>query len=461
MNTELYKDIDKFIEENYDEIFKNIGRLIAVDSVRTEPKPGMPFGEGCDKAKNVAMEICKELGLETRDCEGMLCYASVGGDGDKYLATITHLDVVPVGEGWTSDPFEMVDKEGYIIGRGVLDDKGPSMLCLYALKYLKDRGVELKYPVRALLGLAEETGMEDVEHYLKNYPAPLFCFSPDANFPLCNGEKGIYHGRMVSKLPLGNNIVNIKGGVATNVIPSKCEAWVKASELKSTDKVDAVMEAGVWHLTAHGIGGHASLPEGTENAIGVMANYILENNIADENEKRFLSIVSKLNESWKGEGVGCAAPADGKFDYLTIVGGVIGIEDGRFFQSLDSRYPTTTSAERIVAAIEAVDPGAVSISIDTNEPPFYMELDNPGVQACLSSYNEVTGENAQPYTIGGGTYARQFPNAVSFGPEHPEREQPAFVGPMHGADEGANKAWLIEALKVYILTLLKLEQIDF
>ena len=457
----IRRNIDKFVEENYEAIFRDIGRLIAVDSVRTEPKEGMPFGEGCHNAKNVAMEIIKELGLEAKDCEGMLCYASIGGDSDKYLATITHLDVVPVGEGWTSDPFQMVDKDGYIIGRGVLDDKGPSMLCLYALKYLKDNNVELKYPVRALLGLAEETGMEDVEYYLENYPAPLFCFSPDANFPLCNGEKGIYHGRMISKLPVGENIVNIKGGVATNVIPSKCEAWVKAAELKSTDKVDAVLEDGVWHLTSHGVGGHASLPEGTENAIGILVDYILANNIADENDKRFFDIVSKLNQSWAGECVNVSAPADGKFDSLTIIGGVIGIENGHYVQSLDSRYPTSTSAEKIVAGITSLDPEAIEVTIDTAEKPFYMELDNPAVQACLKSYNAITGENAEPYTIGGGTYARQFPNAVSFGPEHPEREQPAFVGPMHGADEGANKEWLIEALKVYILTLLELEQIEF
>lgn len=461
MNEEIRRSIDKFAQENYENIFRDIGRLIAVDSVRSEEKPGMPFGEGCHKVKEVAMEMIKEMGFDARDCEGMLCYASIGGDSDRYLATITHLDVVPVGEGWTSDPFQMVDKDGYIIGRGVLDDKGPSVICLYALKYLKDMGVELKYPVRALLGLAEETGMEDVEHYLKNYPAPLFCFSPDANFPLCNGEKGIYHGHMISKLPVGENIVNIKGGVATNVIPSKCEAWVKAEKLEGSDKVDAVLEDGVWHLTSHGIGGHASLPEGTENAIGVMANYLLANNVGDENDNRFLKLVSKLNESWEGKGVNCDAPADGKFGALTIIGGVIGIDNGHFTQSLDSRYPTTTTAEKIVAAIEAVDPGAVEVTVETNETPFYMELDNPGIQACLSSYNEVTGENAQPYTIGGGTYARQFPNACSFGPEHPEREQPAFVGPMHGADEGANKEWLIESLKVYILTLLKLEQLEF
>ena len=312
----------------------------------------------------------------------------------------------------------------------------------------------------ALLGLAEETGMEDVDYYLEHYPAPLFCFSPDADFPLIHGEKGILHGRLISRLPMGN-IVDIRGGVAANVIPSKAEAWVKATSLTGTDKVEVQEENGLWHLTARGVGGHASLPEGTENAIGVLVRYLLDHGLADENEERFLRVLAKLNESFRGEGLGVAAPADGKFDALTIVGGVIGVEDGHMVQSLDSRYPTNTTAAFITETIQAIDPEALRVVVDSNAEPFYMETDSAPVQACLQAYREISGEDARPYTIGGGTYARHFPNAVAFGPEHPERSQPAFVGPMHGADEGANKQWLLEALQVYILALLKLEEIEF
>ena len=188
MDDVLSRDIDAFIAEHEDRIFADIARLVAINSVEGKPAPGAPFGEGPAKALAEALKIARELGLETVNCEDKIGYARVG-EGEDYLATITHLDVVPVGEGWTEDPFVMREREGYIIGRGVMDDKGPSVLCLYALKYLKDRGVPLRYPVRALLGVNEETGMADVEYYLANYKAPLFCFSPDANFPLINGEK--------------------------------------------------------------------------------------------------------------------------------------------------------------------------------------------------------------------------------------------------------------------------------
>ena len=154
MDKKVIEDVKLFARENWEGVIRDIGRLVAVDSVRGEEQPGMPFGPGPAKALKLGLEIAGELGLDTVNCENMIGYAQVG-QGEKYLATITHLDVVP-SAGWSEDPFTLRRREGFIIGRGVMDDKGPSVLCLYALKYLKDRGVELRYPVRALLGADEE-----------------------------------------------------------------------------------------------------------------------------------------------------------------------------------------------------------------------------------------------------------------------------------------------------------------
>ena len=460
MNEELRREIEAFARENEENIFRDIARLVAINSVEGESAPDAPYGPGPKAALELGLQIAEELGLESRNCENMIGYAALGGHGDKYLATITHLDIVPATEGWEHDPFTMREREGYILGRGVLDDKGPSVLCLYALKYLKEKKIPLRYPVRALLGANEETGMRDVEYYLDNYPAPAFCFSPDADFPLCNGEKGIFHGRMISNLPMGN-IVEIAGGVAPNAVPDKACALVKARSLSGTERVDAVEEQpGLWRLTAHGISGHASMPEGTVNAIGVLVDYLLERKIADENESRFLRLVQLLNTAADGSGLGLQAD-DGLFKPLTIVGGVIGVEEGRMFQTLDSRYPTNMSGEKIVSILRQKAGDAAEIVLDHDSEPFYMSLDNPAVQVCIRAYNDITGEQAEPYTIGGGTYARHLPNAVSFGPEHPERPQPDFAGPIHGVDEAACKEWLMEALKVYILALIELEKLDF
>ena len=459
MDVQLRQDIDRFVAENEACIFQDIARLVAIDSVEGEPKPGMPFGEGPARVLAEGLKLAEELGLETVNCDNYIGYAQIG-EGEDYLATITHLDVVPVGEGWAEDPFKMREREGWIIGRGVMDDKGPSVLCLYALKYLKEKRIPLRYPVRALLGANEESGMGDVEYYLAHFKPPVFCFSPDANFPLCNGEKGITRGRMIAKVPM-ENIVEIKGGFVSNAVPDKAEARIRADKVEPAPGVTVEREAdGLWHLTAAGIGGHASLPEGTVNAIGLLVNAILDQKLAGEQEAKFLRAVADLISNSDGSGVGVQAD-DGLFKPLTIVGSMLGVEDGRMVQTYDSRFPTNTSGEKIASVLRERYGEVLDVACDREAPPFYMSLDKPEVQVCINAYNSITGENAVPYTIGGGTYARDFPNAVSFGPEHPERPAPDFAGPIHGVDEAACKAWLMEALKVYILALIELEKLEF
>lgn len=457
MDQKLMRDVAHFVEENKENVLRDIGRLVAIDSVMGEEKPGMPFGEGPAQALKLGLEIAGELGLEAHNCEDRMGYAQVG-QGTDYLATITHLDVVP-SVGWAEDPFTLRRREGYIIGRGVMDDKGPSVLCLYALKYLKDSGMPLRYPVRALLGINEENHMADLDYYLANYKAPLFCFSPDADFPLCNGEKGIFHGKVVSWLPM-KRVKDIRGGVAANVIPDQAEAWVEAEKLSSTERVTAQREGDCWHLTAKGIGGHASAPEGTVNAIGVLVDYILEQGILSGAEEDFFYGLQRLHSDPYGVNLGLDTE-DMIFTPLTIVGGVIGMEDGHVFQTVDCRYPTTSSGQDIVAQLTWNWGELAQVHVLSDDKPFYMALDNPAVQVCVDTYNAVTGEQAQPYTIGGGTYARHFPNAVSFGPEHPERPAPDFAGPIHGVDEAANIDWLMEALQIYILALIELEKLDY
>ena len=155
-----------------------------------------------------------------------------GADPEKYLATICHVDVVPVGNGWTADPFKMRIQDGWLLGRGVADDKGPMIVTLYALKFLKEQGYQLRYPIRAIVGDNEETHMNDVKYYLENYPAPVFCFTPDAEFPVCNGEKGHFGGKIVS--PVCNGVIaEFEGGVANNAVPDRASALVRVGHTES------------------------------------------------------------------------------------------------------------------------------------------------------------------------------------------------------------------------------------
>ena len=462
MDQALNQKIDAFIAKNKEQLLKDIAALVAINSVEGTPEEGAPFGAGPRAALDKTLELAAGMGFATRNCENYIGYAELAGkDTEKYLATICHVDVVPVGNGWTADPFTMRIKDGWLLGRGVADDKGPMVATLYALKFLKEQGYELRYPIRALVGDNEETHMQDVDYYLKNYPAPAFCFTPDAEFPVCNGEKGQFGAKIVS--PVCNGvIVEIEGGVANNAVPDRASALVRTdiSKLKNAPNITLEPEGDGVRIRGWGKAGHAAMPAGTVNAIGLVVNYLLDNGLCNDAERAYLQAVSKLHASTAGEGLGINC-ADGPFGPLTVIGGRIYMQGGRIYQTMDSRFPTCTNGEKMAEQIRAALGDGAELQDVTVAEPFYIEADSPAIQACINTYNEVTGENAKPFTMGGGTYARHFPYAVSFGPEHVDLPLPEFGGPMHGANESAPIDKLLEAVKIYIIALLRLEEIDF
>ena len=446
MDQALNQKIDAFIAANKDQWLKDIETLVSINSVESAPAEGAPYGLGARAALDKTLELAAEMGFATRNCENHIGYAELpGADAEKYLATICHVDVVPEGNGWTGDPFKMEVRDGWLIGRGVADDKGPMITILYALKFLKEQGYPLRYPIRALVGDNEETSMQDVEYYLKNYPAPAFCFTPDAEFPVCNGV-----------------IKEFVGGVANNAVPDRASALVETdiTKLKNAPNITLEPEGTGVRIRGWGKSGHAASPQGTVNAIGLVVNYLLDNGLCNDAERAYLEALKKLHASTAGEGIGVAC-ADGPFGPLTVIGGRIYMQDGKMVQTMDSRYPTCTTGDKMAEQIRAAIGSGASLENVESAKPFYIEADTPAIKACIDTYNEVTGENATPFTMGGGTYARHFPYAVSFGPEHNDVQLPSFGGPMHGANESAPIDKLLEAMKIYILALLRLEEIDF
>lgn len=458
----LLQKIDAFIEANRDAIVRDIKTLVDIDSVETAAEPGAPFGPGVKKALDTALAMAAGMGLATRNCEGYMGYAEVPGKSEKQIATIAHLDVVPAGNGWDSDPFCMIEKEGFLLGRGVADDKGPAVLTLYIGKFFKELGEELPYTLRLLLGCSEETGMQDVDYYLEHYPMPAFCFTPDGSFPVGHGEKGGFGGEFVSP-KLAGALLDLQGGVAANVVPDRAFALVKtAAPLADTDAVKVTAEReGVVRVTAYGKGGHASMPAGTVNAIGLVVDYLLANGLCTEEENAFLRVLQTLHASTDGSSVGIAAE-DGRFTPLTCVGGTIAMENGVLRQSIDVRYPTSITPAAMEAACKALAAqGGGTFETGAVREPFYISPDSPAILACIDTYNQVTGRHDKPFTMGGGTYARHFANAVSFGMEEPDPHYPAFVGQMHGANEGVPVALVLESLKIYLLAVARLMQLEF
>ena len=236
-DTELIAQARAYADEVWEDVVRDIDYLVQVQSVEDKPHAsvGKPFGPGPREALDRALQIARRLGLECHDCDGYVGYAELAGKSDRYLATIAHADIVPLGDGWTVDPLRVTRKDGYLLGRGVLDDKGPLVLSLYAAHFFVRRAQadteELPYTLRCIVGTNEETGMEDVEHYLRAFPEPAFCFTPDATFPLICGEKGRLFVEVASSEVKGDDarIVELEGGTVANAVPGSAHATVRAS----------------------------------------------------------------------------------------------------------------------------------------------------------------------------------------------------------------------------------------
>lgn len=171
----IVEKLDKFIDENRQRFLDDVKEFVSIKSVRTDPTHGHPFGDDCALMMDYAVKKGKQYGFKT--CNGDYYYTTYSyGDQNDYIAMICHLDVVPEGNGWSGDPYEMRIKDGYIIGRGVLDDKGPAIAALYAMRFIKEEGIKTNKGIKLILGSAEESGMEDMERYAKLEKLPLFGF---------------------------------------------------------------------------------------------------------------------------------------------------------------------------------------------------------------------------------------------------------------------------------------------
>ena len=463
---ELLEQADAYIAEHWEEIVAEIGNLVAVPSVvdwdrATEEDPSGPDAHNGLRA---AVDLAARLGFEAVDDKGEIGWADLKGESDTQLGIICHSDVVTPGVGWTSDPYKMERRDGFLVGRGVLDDKGPLVISLYAMKFFKDNGWKLPYTIRMLIGTNEETGtMKDVGYYLAHYPAPAFTFTPDDKFPVCYGEKGGFDGLITSKVFTDGKIVDFTtGDAATNAVPSQAKLVVKtdAAELPAREGFDITVADGVATLVATGKGGHAAMPEGTINSIGMLVDYALEYGLCSEEENEFLKIAQQIIASTDGSSIGIDT-CDGFFDPLTCIAGTIHMVEGALKLTIDIRFPTSTDHDDLMAKLGAlIAPAGATIENTLLMEPFLMKPDSAVIATLAASYKDATGLDGEPFTIGGGTYAREFPCGASFGVEDDHDHYPDWVGPMHGADEGIHEDTLKRAMRVYILTIKRLMEID-
>ena len=408
----------ELINQHFNEQLDSLARLIAFPSVsQGTPEEGMPLGKHIHDALEYALDLARKMGFSARSLDGY-CGVIDYGEGDEMLMIMAHLDVVPAGGGWTSDPFTLTRKDGRLIGRGVMDDKGPALSALYALYAIKEAGIPLKRRVRIFLGCDEEMGWSCVTRYKQTEPEPTLAFTPDGQYPVINSEKNI--GQTTYTKKLTGSEVRISCGTAPNVIPGEAKAELPFTPEPVKAKHGILLSGKDGELSAVGRAGHASTPQDAQNALLALLDALKEQPLNAEDLATASSLAALLGFDQHGEAFGLDVSDDS--GRLTLSPNMLQWSENEVSITLDCRFPFCVSPEQLLAAEDAKfsDIGFTrtwqKISIG-----HYIDPKCELVQTLLSVYSDATGKKARPLSIGGGTYARSFENAVAFGVE-PEGE---------------------------------------
>ncbi|MBQ1483613.1 MAG: Sapep family Mn(2+)-dependent dipeptidase [Erysipelotrichaceae bacterium] len=447
-------EVKRFIEENFDDMKADLKKLVSFNSVYGNDVK--PFGSTNRQVLECALKMMEEKGLQAHNVDYYAGYGQTG-EGDKLIGILAHLDVVPAGEGWNSDPFDMVEKDGFVYGRGVSDDKGAAVASMYALKYLIDEDYPFRKRVRLILGCNEETGSACIRHYVQKEGQIDYGFTPDGNFPGIYAEKGMFSARIVAK---DSKILDIKGGEASNVVCKKVYVSLSLNSFDE-DKLKAFfeehqikyqMEKGeTVEMTVHGVAAHASMPDLGVNAI----SHLLEALYAAGFEDPFVDWFHRnFALSVHGELLGFEKIAD-KVSNTSINFGVIKKENDEIHMSLDMRFPVMSDTET-VSGLMHIDDEHVRLDRIGKVEPLYFDVDTPMIKALKKAYEDVTGdEESEMEAIGGGTYAKAISNCIAFGCE--------FAGEdnhIHDANEKLDLESFKKQVEIYIEAIKNLNEIE-
>ena len=395
------------------------------------PEEGAPYGIACRKSLDHVLTAAEKLGFRTENVDGHVGWCEYG-EGEEMIAVLGHLDVVPAGDGWSFDPWGGEIKDDRIFGRGTMDDKGPSIAAMFALAALRDSGLPIKRRIRIIFGCNEETGARDLKYYLaKGGEIPVMGFTPDAEYPVINGEKGIinvtysHSYQQTGELKL----LSIQGGTAANVTPAYAAAKIgcgpelakRIAQLYAPSMKFSLRDYGV-KVEAFGVSAHGSTPWQGENAIGRLVQAL--DNLPFEGEMQriihFLAIKLGMETNGKSAGIYLHDDVSGE---LTLNWGTLNADEEKLSMIINYRFPVTKEYEDCAPALDALFAEAgFTKEKETFKNKLYMSADCDLVKILLKVYRDHTGIDGKPVCIGGGTYAKSLPNILAFGPIFPGDE---------------------------------------
>lgn len=409
----------EIVKENEKELIENVQKLLRIDSTLEEnlSNKSAPFGEGIKKSLDYVLDLGKSFGFNVKNIDNVAGHIEFG-EGKELIGILCHVDVVPAVGKWKYPPFSAEIADGKIYARGAIDDKGPTICSLYALKVLKDAGVKLNKRVRLIIGTDEETKWRCMDAYFKSEEMPDLGFSPDANFPVIYGEKGIMSIDLISNK---TNDIEFKSGVRYNVVPDEATAKVNLNlEAEFSKFLKANNFEGEYtnSIKLNGVSAHAMQPEKGVNAAINLCSFLNEH--LDNNIVKFVS--EKLNDTrFKTMGLNFSDP---EMKDLTVNVAVVEINKNGGKIGLNLRYPTNWDKDSFLKELKKqASFYALDVKVLSDQVPHYVNPDDELVKTLHNAYvkysNDTTTKNI---TIGGGTYARALKKGVAFGMMFPGRE---------------------------------------
>ena len=449
--------VEKILANYREEMIKTLQAWVRIPSVKGEAAPGVPFGAENRRALDQAMADCRRMGFETQIVDGYAGHADLGqGSTRDALAILAHLDVVPTGDGWSRDPFGAQRIDGRVYGRGTSDDKGPAVAALYAMRAVKEAGVPLRRKVRLILGCDEECGSSDMAYYREHVEMPRSGFSPDADYPVINIEKGGCHLQVEAELAeTGLQVLSMQVGERANVVPGFASALVEGDEslVKKAEEagkalgfpVSARMEEDAVRIDTVGVTGHAAFPSHGRNAIGQML-LVLK---ALGAKGAIAQLADAIGMTCYGEGLGIAME-DQISGKLTCSLDIFRVEGDTVEGVMDIRYPVLLNLEEMVKLAQ-MRLTECQVIVDSSRKPHHVSEHSELVQQLLEAYHEVTGGEKKALAIGGGTYAQSMEEGVAFGALFPGETELA-----HQADEYISEESLYQNARIFARAIVRL-----
>lgn len=458
---ELAKKVRNWGESHRHELVQDLIHMIRYKSVTAPGENGYAFGTACKECADAAMEMGRSYGFSAENDDYYTISIVKPGKTEKEIGILGHLDVVPEGNGWNYDPFQGIEKDGFVIGRGSNDNKGGVMMSLYVMRCLKELGIELNHTVRLICGFNEESGMKDVEHYTEHHQAPEYTLVCDGGWAMCIGEKGILTADLTQKVTSGN-LIELEGGVASNAVPDIAYARLKdvpetkIRQLKEAyPEVVVTNEGAITCIQTKGKSIHAFVPQYGINAIYCLYRLLCEFDLVTGDAGQ---AVRNLKDSFIDD-YGTGLSIDFKDDIsgeTTVVGGLVHYKDGVISQNINVRHAIRQNGDEMLKNLYA-NCGKKNIVVENIDysGPRYSPLDDPVTSMLLDTCHEFLGEEYEAYVMGGGTHARKFPNALPYGPGGIKVENP--FGNPHGADEAVHIDSLIRSMAVYAVALVRMD----